>query len=226
MDAFSKPDLVANYAARTEKMVPGLSDLHKMAAVLLAERVPADAQILVLGAGGGLEIKAFAQLHPDWHFDGVDPSEQMLVLARQTLGPLASRVNFHQSYIDSIEAESFDAATCFLTLHFLPEPERLKTLQALFRRLKPGAPLVVAHHSLPGSVSDKDLWLDRNAAFAKVSGLAMPSGGTRQSASRDLLPILSVAQDTALLRDAGFVDVDLFYAGFTFRGWVGYKPRT
>ncbi|MGX9934833.1 class I SAM-dependent methyltransferase [Advenella kashmirensis] len=226
MDAFSKPDLVANYAARTEKMVPGLSDLHKMAAVLLAERVPTDAHILVLGAGGGLEIKAFAQLHPDWHFDGVDPSEQMLVLARQTLGPFASRVNFHQSYIDSIEAESFDAATCFLTLHFLPEPERLKTLQALFRRLKPGAPLVVAHHSLPGSVSDKDLWLDRNAAFAKVSGLAMPSGGTRQSASRDLLPILSVAQDTALLRDAGFVDVDLFYAGFTFRGWVGYKPRT
>jgi len=226
MDAFSKPDLVANYAARTEKMVPGLSDLHKMAAVLLAERVPTDAHILVLGAGGGLEIKAFAQLHPDWHFDGVDPSEQMLVLARQTLGPFASRVNFHQSYIDSIEAESFDAATCFLTLHFLPEPERLKTLQALFRRLKPGAPLVVAHHSLPGSVSDKDLWLDRNAAFAKVSGLTMPSGGIRQSASRDLLPILSVAQDTALLRDAGFVDVDLFYAGFTFRGWVGYKPRT
>lgn len=53
MDAFSKPDLVANYAARTEKMVPGLRDLHTMAAILLAERVPVDAHILVLGAAGG-----------------------------------------------------------------------------------------------------------------------------------------------------------------------------
>lgn len=223
MDAFSKPDLVANYAARTEKMVPGLRDLHTMAAILLAERVPVDAHILVLGAGGGMEIKALAQAHASWRFTGVDPSEQMLGLAKQTLGPLASHVIFHQGYIDSVEKAGFDAATCFLTLHFLALTERLKTLQALFCRLKPGAPLVVAHHSLPGSASDKDRWLDRNVAFAKASGLAMPPGGVRQNPSSDL-PILSAAQDTALLREAGFVDVDVFYAGFTFRGWVGYKP--
>jgi tRNA (cmo5U34)-methyltransferase len=225
MEAFSKPDLVANYAARTEKMVPGLHDLYTMAAVLLAERVPADARILVLGAGGGLEIRAFAQLHSGWRFDGVDPSEQMLDLARQTLGPLASRVTFQQGYIDSIEQAGFDAATCFLTLHFLQQAERLETLRALFCRLKPGAPLVVAHHSLPGSAFDKDRWLDRNVAFATASGLAMPPGGARKNPSRDL-PILSAAQDTALLREAGFVDVDVFYTGFTFRGWVGYKPMT
>ncbi len=53
----------------------------------------------------------------------------------------------------------------------------------------------------------------------------MPPGGVRQNPSSDL-PILSAAQDTALLREAGFVDVDVFYAGFTFRGWVGYKPVT
>jgi tRNA (cmo5U34)-methyltransferase len=34
------------------------------------------------------------------------------------------------------------------------------------------------------------------------------------------LPILSADEDEALLRDAGFSDVALFYAGFTFRGWV------
>lgn len=37
------------------------------------------------------------------------------------------------------------------------------------------------------------------------------------------LPLLSPEQDEAILRDAGFADVTLFYAGFTFRGWVGYK---
>lgn len=225
MEAFSQPELVANYAARTEKMVPGFNDLHTMAAVLLAEHVSEDAHILVLGAGGGLEIRAFANMHPGWRFSGVDPSEQMLELARQTLGSLTSRVVFHQGYINSIADAGFDAATCFLTLHFLPEQERLETLQALWDRLKPGAPLVVAHHSLPTAAADKDRWLDRSAAFAKASGLPMPSGGARNNAVRDLLPLLSADQDAALLGAAGFVDVDLFYAGFTFRGWVAYKPR-
>lgn len=29
-------------------------------------------------------------------------------------------------------------------------------------------------------------------------------------------------QDEAILREAGFGNVSLFYAGFTFRGWVWY----
>ena len=34
------------------------------------------------------------------------------------------------------------------------------------------------------------------------------------------LPILSPEEDEALLREAGFGGVELFYAGFTFKGWV------
>jgi tRNA (cmo5U34)-methyltransferase len=40
---------------------------------------------------------------------------------------------------------------------------------------------------------------------------------------RERLPLLSPDQDEALLRDGGFVDIGLFYAGFTFRGWVAYR---
>ena len=36
------------------------------------------------------------------------------------------------------------------------------------------------------------------------------------------LPILSTEGDEELLRDAGFRDVSLFYAAFTFRGWIAY----
>ena len=34
------------------------------------------------------------------------------------------------------------------------------------------------------------------------------------------LPTLSPEHDEALLHQAGFTDVSLFYAAFTFRGWV------
>jgi tRNA (cmo5U34)-methyltransferase len=43
------------------------------------------------------------------------------------------------------------------------------------------------------------------------------------AAISERLPILDPEQDAAILRDAGFKNVELFYAGFTFRGWVGYR---
>ncbi|MGD6027739.1 class I SAM-dependent methyltransferase, partial [Xanthomonas citri pv. citri] len=100
-DAFSDPQAVSRYAERTARIVPGLRDLHAMAGLLLAERAPADARVLVLGAGGGLELAAFARAWPGWRFDGVDPSAEMLRLAAATLGPLAPRARLHQGYIDS-----------------------------------------------------------------------------------------------------------------------------
>jgi len=66
---------IANYAERTARLVPGLRDpLHTMASLLVTERAPDTAQVLAVGAGGGMELKAMAQAHPAWRFVGVDPS--------------------------------------------------------------------------------------------------------------------------------------------------------
>ena len=68
----------AAYAEGPPRKVPGFAGLHKMTSQLLAERMPADGRVLVLGAGGGLELKALADDHFGWTFDGVDPSADML----------------------------------------------------------------------------------------------------------------------------------------------------
>jgi len=194
-----------------------------MAGLLLAERVPEDGRILVLGAGGGLELKAFAEAYPGWRFCGVDPSAEMLALAGQTLGPLAERVEMHEGYIDTAPSGPFDGAACLLTLHFIPEDERRRTVAEIHRRLVPGAPLVVAHHSVPQEEAEKLRWLGRYAAFAAASGIPLQEANKAVAAMAERLPLLSPEQDEAVLRDAGFTDIALFYAGFTFRGWVGYK---
>ena len=102
----------------------------------------------------------------------------------------------------------------------MPREARVPTLPALRARLKPGAPLVVAHHSFSQAPEQKALRLARHAAFAAASGVAKDKA--REAARRigADLPILSPEADEASLRDAGFADVGLFHAGFTFRGWV------
>ena len=117
--SFSDSAAVAQYAVNLVKQVPGLHALHKMAHVLLAERVPANGRVLVLGAGGGMELKALAQASPAWRFTGVDPSPEMLALAKRTLGKFACRVDFVEGLVESAPDREFDGATCLLTLHFL-----------------------------------------------------------------------------------------------------------
>lgn len=224
MSSFSDPQAVARYAEGPVRLVPGFHALQRMTALLLAETVPQDGNVLVLGAGGGLELKAFAEAQPGWHLVGVDPSAEMLKLASATLGPLASRVTLHEGYIDIAPEGPFNGATCLLTLHFLPAEERLRTLTELRRRLKPGAPLVVAHHSVPQDEGQKARWLNRYAAFATASGIPAADASNAVAAISSRLPLLSPEQDAALLQKAGFGNVELFYAGFTFRGWVAYNP--
>jgi tRNA (cmo5U34)-methyltransferase len=221
MAAFSNPDAVARYPDGPRRYVPGFADLHRMTGILLAEHAPRDAKVLVLGAGGGLELKALAEAHPHWTFVGVDPSEQMLDLAKRTLGPLNARVELVRGYIENAPAGRFDAATCLLTLHFLAPDERRRTAREIHTRLKPGAPFVAAHSSFPQEPEERGQWLSRYAAFAIASGVDPEHANSGKAAVAASLNTLSPEHDEAILREAGFSDVNLFFAAFTWRGWIG-----
>ncbi len=216
---FSDPAMNAGYAEATPQRVPGFGDLHRMAVTLLAESAADNASFLVLGAGGGLELKAFTQARPDWTFVGVDPSQPMLDLAAQVLGPHVSQVELIHGYIDDAPVGPFDGATCLLMLHFLSVPDRLEVLRALRGRLKPGAPVIIAHHCKPdvGPVED---WLARSVAFANGPMADAKSARASATSMAQHLTLFTAQQEEALLQDAGFTQPALFYAGLSFRGWV------
>ncbi|WP_022927194.1 class I SAM-dependent methyltransferase [Patulibacter americanus] len=217
---FSDPASVAQYGENARRMVPGLTLVHELADALLSEAVPEQSRVLVVGAGGGLELAHLAEHHAGWTFDGVDPSAEMLRLAVSTLGPHADRVALHEGYVDDAPEGPFDAAVCLLTLHFLDAEERGRTLREIRRRLHPGAPLVTFHHSVPaGDV--RTTWLQRWARFTAAPGTDDERIASTVATMATRLPILSPEEDEALLRDAGFRDVGVFYGALTFRGWVG-----
>jgi tRNA (cmo5U34)-methyltransferase len=220
LDMFSDRERIAHYADGPRRFTPGIEAVHRMTSLLLAEHAPDDAHVLVLGAGGGLELKALAQAQAGWHFTGVDPAGPMLDLARETLGEDADRAELVEGYIDTAPHGPFDAATCLLTLHFLGRDERVRTLCEMHRRMKTGAPLVVVHSSFPQDEPSRARWLARYAAYAVASGADPAQTEQARAVVAASLALLTPAEDEACLRDAGFNDVELFYAAFTWRGWV------
>lgn len=220
---FDDPQHVALYAERAEQMVPTYRDIHRMATILVAEHAPRDGRILVLGAGGGLETKAFAEAHPGWTFDAVDPAAAMLDLAVKTLGPHAARVRMHHGYIDDAPAGPFDAATSLLTLHFLTPETRIRTVEAVRARLSPGAPFVLVHLSFPQrDDAERQSWLQRHMAYLAASGVHPADAERARDAVTTQVPVLTPEEDRSILQDAGFSAVTEFYSAFTFRGWVCY----
>lgn len=218
---FRDAEKVAHYSDGPRRFVPGLEAVHRMTGLLLAERVPEDGRVLVLGAGGGLELKALAEAHPGWTFVGVDPAAEMLALAERTLGPLMERVELVEGYIDDAPAGPFDGATCLLTLHFLDAEERCRTAAAIRARLHPGAPFVAVHGSFPQGGDERALWLSRYEAFAVSSGVDPALAENARDSVDRAVNMFTPEQDETILRAAGFAELSLFYAAFTWRGWVG-----
>lgn len=215
---YANPALIASYLREAPRKVPGLADLHRMAMLLLAERAATPAQILIIGAGGGMETLALAQAQPGWCFTGVDPSAAMLDLARGTVAPVADRVELIEGMVDQAPDGLFDGATCMLTLHHIDRDARLHTLQQIRRRLKPGARFVIAGHSAPGPNPER--WMTRAAAFGDRGALDWERAANTGRVLTERLSLLTPSEEEELLQEAGFVEVALFYAAFSFRGWV------
>jgi tRNA (cmo5U34)-methyltransferase len=210
------------YAEGPPRQVPGFASLHRMVSLLLAERVPTDGRVLVLGAGGGLELRALADAHAGWTFDGVDPSAEMLELARHAAGPHIGRMALHHGYVDAAPPGPFDGATSLLTFHFIPREDRLDTLRQLRRRLRPGAPLLVVHISFPQTEPERSAWIARHVAYGAADGTDPAQMEAARQAIGTRLSILAPEEEEAMLRAAGFAGVSLFYAGLSFRGWLAY----
>lgn len=222
---YEDPEVVRRYAQGPYAFVPAFEHMQRMAAQLIRERIGSTGEVLVLGAGGGLELEAFASRCPHWTFVGVDPAEEMLRAAKERvrLADASERVDWHHGYIFDAPLGPFDAATCLLTLHFVPDDgAKERTLAEVRRRLKPGAPFVLVDLCIDLASPDSAMALNRYRDFALESGADPALVNTTCGRLTNVLRMVSSARNEELLSTSGFSEVELFYAGLSWRGWCAF----
>lgn len=219
---YEDPEFARRYAEGPRAFVPAYEHMQRMAAQLIRERIGETGKVLVLGAGGGLELEAFASLSPQWTFVGVDPAQEMLNAAKERVLQAAAseRVDWHHGYIVDAPPGPFDAATCLLTLHFVADDgAKERTLTEVRRRLKPGAPFVLVDLCIDLAAPQSAVALDRYRDFALESGADPERVDATCGRLINVLNMVSPARDEELLGLSGFTEIELFYAALSWRGW-------
>ncbi len=220
-------DFGKNYDAHIRQSFVAYDQKFTLIASLLKNRLPEDANVLVVGSGTGMEITTFGEQMPGWKFTGVDPSKQMVQITQQKVSQRGwdERVKLIQGYTSNVPTgENFDAATLILILHFIPdEAGKLNLLKEVASRLRPGGTLVYV--SLHGDVSKpatNELMLGwRNTMISN----GIPPEVAKQVHEAAIAKGQFVPEERvlALIEQAGFTDIIPFYRAFLVGGWLARK---
>jgi len=220
-------DYGQTYDALIRRVFPSYEHLHEAACALLGAALPAEANVLVAGAGGGMELCTFGSRQAGWRLTGIDPSGQMLAFARRKVerAGLQQRVKLLQGYVHELEQSAvFDGAACMLVLHFLPDDGgKLGLLQQLAARLKSGGALLLV--SAAGA-RDSDAYRVMRRALALrlmydgMSGLEAEALLHKAEGEMALVPSTRIEE---LLREAGFSACSPFFRELLFEGWIAFR---
>src|SRR5215216_6202878 len=108
--------------------------------------------ILDVGCGtGAVTIPAKLRVGKNGGAAGIDPSAEMIAVARRKANRAGLEIDFRIGVIESLPFPdgTFDAVTSSLMMHHLPEHLRVKGLAETFRVLKPGGRILIAEMKRP-----------------------------------------------------------------------------
>ncbi|WP_437721129.1 SAM-dependent methyltransferase [Sorangium sp. So ce861] len=218
-----------SYDDQVHRFWPGYGVLQQVAAEVIAAALPDNeaASLLMVGIGTGSEVKPFARyVGAGVRFTGVDPSPEMLAVAREKLAAegLLERTSLHACELrDLARGPLFDGAQMIGVLHHLPGDEaRLELLREIAGRLKPGAPFVLGCRT--GDDPRLRAVEDRRAI---AGGWPPEAAEQRRKAMASLRVPASDEEVFALLSRAGFVEPCLIFGELHIKVWVTrYAPST
>ncbi len=206
-------------------MLPIKDAAHLLIQVQFAG-LPADARILMAGAGTGAEARYLAPRFPDWHFTLIDPSAPMLTVARrhaETDG-FAERCTFIADYVSGAPLDAHDAATSLLVSHFLTEtPARQSFFEDIAERLKPGGLLfnldLCADRKAPTFPDTLNLWLD----LMRQSNIPEEICANWTKAFGRDFGVHGPSELETLIEAAGFTPPAPVFQAAMMRGWTAAK---
>lgn len=221
------PVPTSEYDKLARLSIPGYDDLHTMVLSFLRSKLPEKANLLIVGAGSGMELVTLSKANSQWQLLGVDPSVNMLALAQQKIEQqsLSERVKLFQGYTHDLPATFLhDAATCILVMQFLPDDgSKLALLQSISQRLKSSATFILVDAFGEKGTENYEQLAWAWKLYRQEMGMSSEMIEKLEKARQEGVYFISEPRVLELLQQAGFGNITRFYTGFWFGGWIATK---
>jgi tRNA (cmo5U34)-methyltransferase len=183
--------------------------------------------VLDLGCSRGGALAPFvAEFAADARYIGVDVSAPMLEgcrgrFSREIESGLVRVVDLdlRQGYPDVAASLTL----CVLTLQFTPVRERPRILRDAFARTLPGGALVVVEKVLSGSARAEQVMTAVYHDLKRTNGYGDEEIRRKALSLEGVLVPVTAEENEALLRDAGFGEVECVWRWLSFGAWLAVK---
>lgn len=215
------------YEDLARRVIPGYETLFPMVAALLDPYLPVGGRVLVVGAGTGIELVTLKWARPDLDLHGVDPSRQMLDLARRRVEEAGNvdGITYQLGYAEDVVVPPlFDAATLINVLHFVPDDgSKASLLKSIAERVSPGGALVLFDLQGDPSSDEYAAYMPAWRRYWSIMGMKAEDKPAFDERIRTGIHFASPERTVALAQDAGFDDPRPFYKSLLYGGWTFRK---
>ena len=223
LECFNHPEFLKKYSKGVRIYSSGYDLMHRLVIQLLSEKLPYEGHVVVLGAGGGQELMSMCEARQTWRFTAIDPANAMLDQAKTALGEDAGRVEWIYGKIEDAPNGPYDAATCLLTLHAIPDDgSKLSVVKELRKRMKSGSPLLVVDSIVGATPEQKEMDSKRYIQFAVDSGIPRKEAEETRKMMEANSYTISLQREEELFQEGGFHRLQLFFAALSWTGWIMY----
>lgn len=212
-------DVAAVFDDHARRSIPGYADAHQRCLTVADEHLRRRGRAYDLGSATGTLSRALATAHPDATVVGVDAEPSMIAEARRRSDGCAN-LEFQCASLEHVALRPACLIACLYTLHFIAVEERARVLARMGRALEPGGALLLFEKvTLPDGQATRR----RYDAFKLENGFTEREIRSKTRALEGILVAMSIQENVAMLRAAGFRDVKLIDRAICFQGFLAVK---
>lgn len=217
------------------RSIPQLEVMRQAVHGLGTSFVHAGDTIIDLGCSLGGALFPFIQRYGNsCSYIGLEISEAMLEVARARFSGMAVSDLYGHVVTPSIDIRSVDLRHAYpseqagltlaiLTLMFIPTEYRPQLMRRIWEHLRPGGALVFVEKVIGETAEIAELFIEQYHAFKAHQGYSYEDIARKALALEGILVPLTASSNEAMLKNAGFVQIECFWRWMNFVGWIAIK---
>ena len=217
--------VTSQFDNHVRKSVPLYNEFQQMIVEMSEWFIRDNSVIYDIGSSTGETISLLLEKHKrkkNLSFIGVDNSASMIEAAKKKCP--AENVQFLLKDVTTIDQfPKADFIVSLYTLQFLPLEARKRVLGRVYKNLSEGGAFILVEKIMAENSFLEDMWRELNWDFKRKQGLSNEMILQKSSSLRGILTPLTITQNKEILKQIGFVKIDVFAKQFNFAGIIAVK---